>query len=81
MATTGWKDLPTLVASRDILILKTGTEEVVAADLVYEAIQANKVGAAIRFAVIAGEDLTVSLQLQGLPAAANSLKGKPALRG
>jgi hypothetical protein len=81
MATTGWKDLPTLVASRDILIISSETEELVTADVVTEAIQSSKAGAAVRFAVIVGEDSTVSLQLQGLPASASILMGKPAFRG
>jgi hypothetical protein len=81
MATTGWKDLPTLVASRDVLVFSSSSEEAIAADLVAEAVRSSKAGASIRFAVIVGEDLTINLQLQGLPASATTLMGKPAFRG
>ena len=37
--------------------------------------------AAVRFAVVVGEDSRMQLQLQALPGSANLLSGKPVLRG
>jgi hypothetical protein len=53
----------------------------VASERVQQTIQESGAGAAVCFAVTVGEDLTVNLQLQGLPAPANTLMGKPAYRG
>jgi hypothetical protein len=80
MATTGWKDLATMVASRNIIVLADDGEPLESAQ-VSSAIQDAKVGAAVRFAVVVGEDQSLVLQLQGLPAPANTLMGKPAHRG
>jgi hypothetical protein len=81
MMTTGWKDLATLIASKDVVITLAETNELVASERVQQAIQENGAGAAVRFAVTVGEDMTVNLQLQGMPAPANTLMGKPAYRG
>ena len=37
--------------------------------------------AAVRFAVVIGEDSRMQLQLHGLPASADTLSGKPTFRG
>jgi hypothetical protein len=81
MASTGWKDLTTMVASHDAVVIDRDSGEPVASEIVLDAIKASGSGASVRFAVIVGEDQSVHLQLQGLPAAANVLMGKPAFRG
>jgi hypothetical protein len=81
MMTTGWKDLATLIASKDVVITLAETNKLVASKRVQQGIQESGAGAAVRFAVTVGEDQTVNLQLQGLPAPANNLMGKPATRG
>jgi hypothetical protein len=81
MMTTGWKDLATLIASKDVVITLAEADDLVSDEIVQRAIQESGAGAAVRFAVTVGEDHTVNLQLQGLPAPANTLMGKPAFRG
>jgi hypothetical protein len=78
MMSTGWKDLATLIASKDVVITMAETDEMVADERVQRAIQESGAGAAVCFAVTVGEDHTISLQLQGLPAPAYTLMGKPA---
>jgi hypothetical protein len=80
MASTGWKDISTMIASRDIIIT-TETDETVEPELVTAAIQESGAGGSMRFAVVVGEDQRLVLQLQGLPASSNLLMGKPAFRG
>jgi hypothetical protein len=81
MASTGWKDIAVMVASRDVIIIDKNSGEPVESEKVLEAIKASGSGASVRFAMIVGEDQAVHLQLQGLPAAATVLMGKPAFRG
>jgi hypothetical protein len=50
-------------------------------EAVVEAMKADGVSAAIRFAVAIGGDQRLVLALQGLPASADQLMGKPAFRG
>jgi hypothetical protein len=81
MMSTGWKNLPTMISSADVVIMNTETEEPIQQEVVLAAIQESNCGAAIRFAVIVGEDQNIGLQLQGLPASDKALMGKPAYRG
>jgi hypothetical protein len=71
MASTGWKDLAVMVASRDVIIIDQSSGEPADSERVLEAMKASHSGAFVRFAVIVGEDQALHLQLQGLPAAAN----------
>jgi hypothetical protein len=76
-----YMDLTTMAVSHDVIIIDQDSGEPVASEAVLDAIKASGSGAAVRFAVIVGEDQSVHLQLQGLPAAASVLMGKPAFRG
>jgi hypothetical protein len=80
MASTGWKDVGAMIASRDLIVV-TEAGETVEPELVTAAIQECGAGGSVRFSVVVSEDQRFSLQLQGLPATANMLMGKPAFRG
>jgi hypothetical protein len=80
MTTSCWVDIDSLLASNDALVMDD-SHEPVETKLVLEAMKAAGVAASIRFAVVVGEDLSMRLQLQGLPATSTSLQAKPALRG
>jgi hypothetical protein len=73
MASTGWKDVGAMIASRDIIII-TEAGETVEPELVTAAIQECGAGGSVRFAVVVSQDQRLSLQLQRLPATANMLK-------
>jgi hypothetical protein len=80
MASTGWKDLAAMTASKDVVLVEDNDEPVESGRATTE-LQEGGVGASVRYAVVVGEDQRLSLQLQGLPAPANTLMGKPAFRG
>ena len=50
-------------------------------EVLLEEMKEAKSDAAIRFAVVIGEDSRMQLQLQSLPTTAATLMGKPAFRG
>jgi hypothetical protein len=81
MMSTGWKDLATLISSKDVVLLQVENGEPVPDETVLAAIRDSGAGASIRYTVVVGEDQTVNLQLQALPASATTLMGKPAFRG
>ena len=56
-------------------------DQQVPVDKLLEELKAVGNTASIRFAVVAGEDARMQLQLQCLPGSANTLMGKPLLRG
>jgi len=94
MCTSDWMDLTNLVASNDILGYKPAeaagpSTDAAAEELCNEDIlrflnglsEKSHCGAAIRWAVGIGADQKLELILQGLPASAAALTGKPTLRG
>jgi len=94
MTSTEWLDLTNLVAANDILAYRPGTEaggseDVIEEELCNEAIMAflngltekTHCGASVRWAVGVGADNKLELVLQGLPASATVLAGKPPFRG
>ena len=80
MVTSGWMSVSTLLAAREMSVVD---EEgvTVATETVLGYLEKEKKAAAIRFLVVIGEDTRMQLMLQGLPASAEVLMWKPALRG
>ena len=80
MVTSTWKDAYDLLASKKADVVNEQDEPIPMDQFLREMKEAGR-AAALRFAVVIGEDQRVQLQLQGLPASAASLMGKPAFRG
>jgi len=80
MTTSAWLDVPELIRSRKAVV-KDSTGRTVPIEDVALAINDHGTGAAIRWAVVIGEDEKLRLQLSALPAGADILAGKPAFRG
>ena len=85
MTTSAWEDVSELVSAGSAQVL-LGDDQVDAASF-NEAMEAgtsqarSKVSASIRWAIAVGDDAKIHLQLQGLPAPAGIINGKPGLRG
>jgi hypothetical protein len=74
-----WKDVSALVASRDACVTdKEGTG--VSANEFLRLLEQTKAQASARWAVVLGDNEKLNLQLQGLPAAAAVLNGKPSFK-
>jgi hypothetical protein len=84
MISSAWMDVKTLVAAKAAQMVVAGDdgeEAGLAHATVVGEMDEAEVGAAIRFAVIIGGDQRLYLALQGLPATADYLMGRPAFRG
>jgi hypothetical protein len=84
MVTSAWMDVEALLASKAaqmVLVGDDGEESEVAHNVAIGEMDQAEVGAALRFAVIIGGDQRLVLALQGLPATAEYLMGRPAFRG
>jgi len=74
-----WKDVSALVASRDACVSdKEGAG--VSANEFLRLLEQSKAQASARWAVVLGDNEKLTLQLQGLPAAAAVLNGKPSFK-
>ena len=80
MLTSAWSDVYDLLASKRASVVD-GENQLIPSDRLLEDIKEAGNMAAVRVAVVAGEDATMQLQLQCLPGSANALMGKPLLRG
>jgi hypothetical protein len=80
MMSSEWVSLDSIIASKDGVIYNAEDVVVPHAD-VLEKIQEAEVSAAVRYAVVIGGDQGLQLMMQGMPASAESLMGKPAFRG
>ena len=80
MLTSAWSDVYDLLASKRASVVD-GENQLIPSDRLLEDIKEAGNMAAVRFAVVAGEDAKMQLQLQCLPGSANTLMGKPLLRG
>jgi hypothetical protein len=84
MMTSAWKNLESLVSARECQVVEDNEGEEgsgLTPEAIMEAMKADSACAAIRFAVALGGDQRLALVLQGLPASADQLMGKPAFRG
>jgi hypothetical protein len=84
MTSTAWLDVVTLIASNTAKVVsagENGEEAAIESSVVLDEIKQAEVGAAVRFMVAVGGDQKLALVLQGLPATADYLMGRPAFRG
>jgi hypothetical protein len=80
MATAAWNDVTTIIQARDALV-KDVEGTTVDTKVVLAELAKTKCAASVRFGAFIAADFSLELGLQCLPAAADTLMGKPALRG
>ena len=80
MGTSLWLDVVGAISARNATVVDE-TNELVPYESVMEALDTRGKQAAVRFAVVIGEDAKMQLQLHALPASADTLSGKPTFRG
>jgi hypothetical protein len=84
MTTSKWLDVTSIIEA-NMASLSTATGDEVAQDVVLEELEAIEDSqikdAAIRYAVVIGPDQRMALEVQSLPASANTLNGKPSFVG
>jgi hypothetical protein len=78
MTTTAWINVTDLLMEKKAWV-KDGEGNAVESELVLETVGDGR--AALRLAVVIGEDRNMELNLHLLPASAESLMGKPTFRG
>ena len=85
MTTSKWFDGQSLLARREFVCYKVGVEEACPEEEVIRELakeeDLTKKSFSLRFAVVAGHDGLMHLELQGLPATEATLTSKPALVG
>jgi hypothetical protein len=83
MTTSDWLNVDAIIAAKDgcVMSVEESRETLVPHAEVLASLQEAGVAAAMRFAVVVGGDQRLWLMLQGLPATAETLAGKPAFRG
>ena len=94
MCSSEWLDLPTLIAANEALVFDLNAGAGSSNDDVEESPCNNVLlefldglpdrlqwGASIRWVVVVSPDTRIELTLQGLPASATVLNGKPTFRG
>jgi hypothetical protein len=77
MASSLWFNVHTMLEAREAWV--EAGEARVPVNEVLESLGETK--AAMRFAIVVGDNLGLELNVQGLPASAETLMGKPAFRG
>ena len=80
MSTSAWSDVYDLLASKRASVVD-GENQLIPSDRLLEDIKEAGNMAAVRFAVVAGEDAKMQLQLQCLPGSANTLMGSLSSEG
>jgi hypothetical protein len=85
MVSSAWMDGQTLLARREFAVFKMGSDEACPEDEILQELakeeDLSKKSFSVRFAVAAGVDGSLLLELQGLPAAEATLLSKPAFLG
>jgi hypothetical protein len=82
MTSTAWQDVEVLISTKECQVVSIGSDGSESLVAYEDAVACLKeAGAAIRFAVVIGGDQKLLLMLQGLPAWADQLQGKPPFRG
>jgi len=80
MSTSLWMDVVSTVAARSATVVDADGQPV-PYEAALQVLEERGKQAAVRFAVVIGEDSRMQLQLHGLPASADTLSGKPTFRG
>jgi hypothetical protein len=80
MCTSVWVDVASILTSREAVAVDNDNGQIPQEAVIGEITKAEA-QAAIRWAVVVGEDSKMRLNLQLLPATADTLAGKPLLRG
>ena len=81
LVSSGWKDAEALVVGRDATVLDDQGSGIPANEFLTVLSEIQPVNAAaVRWAVVLGDDNSLQLQLQGLPASAPTINSKPTLR-
>ena len=80
MTTSIWVSISTILAAREAQVIDD-SDQLVPTEAVLAEIEKAKADSAIRWAVVIGEDERLRLHTQLLPTSAESLSGKPVLRG
>ena len=80
MTSSIWVNISKMINSKEAMVTDD-TGDPVAQEAFLTVLQSNNMEAAIRWAVVIGEDSLPRLHLQSLPASAETLSGKPTLRG
>jgi len=80
MCTSVWVDVSGIITSKEAVVV-SDDDSVVPQEAVLGELEKAATQAAIRWAVVVGEDKKMRLHLHTLPASADSLAGKPLLRG
>jgi hypothetical protein len=85
MTSSKWFDGLEMLARREFVVFKDGSDEACEEDLLLQTLAGetdiNKKSFAVRFGVTVGADRRPRLELQGLPASATTLESKPAFIG
>jgi len=85
MTTTSWVDTYTSIAANNVIVSMESNGDAVAAEDVMASFDAIKdtamKSAATRYAVVAGPDCRMWLELQSLPGSAETLSSKPTFAG
>lgn len=77
-----WIDVPGLISSRDALIYNQMGAAISAADFLrrLQEEEDDQMSASVRWAVVLDDAARLAVQLQGLPASASVLNGRPSLK-
>jgi hypothetical protein len=83
MTTSEWVNLDAIIAAKDgcVVTVAEDRETVVPHAEVLASLEELGAAAAVRYAVVVSGDQHLVLMLQGMPATAETLAGKPAFRG
>jgi hypothetical protein len=83
MTTSEWTNIDTIIAAKDgcVMAVAEDRETEVPHAEVLACFEELGAAAAVRYTVVVGGDQHLVLMLQGLPATAETLAGKPAFRG
>jgi hypothetical protein len=83
MSTSDWSDVWDLISRREVQVTteRTEVDAATVVELLGREDTRREAGAVVRWAVVIGQDRTMRLELQSLPARLESISGKPLLHG
>jgi hypothetical protein len=80
LLTGNWSDITNLISSRDASVFDDTGAGIAAAEFLCRVQDAGAIIGAVRWGLILDDSAKLAMQLQGLPASAAVLNGKPALK-